>query len=113
MTLLYGGAFGRSSPADRRRNWAKVPEDTNVLITHGPPYGILDRSPGQEEHQGDPELLARCQELPDLRLVSFGHVHGAYGMEERDGVTYLNAALLGVDGEIEHRPVVLRMSSSR
>ncbi len=109
MTPLYGGAFGRSSPADCKRNWAKVPDDINVLICHGPPYGILDRSPGQQEHQGDPELLARCKELPDLRLVCFGHVHGGYGMEERDGVLYVNAALLGPGGGIEHEPVVLRM----
>jgi predicted phosphodiesterase len=109
MTPLYGGAFGRSSSADRRRHWAKVPEDTQVLITHGPPYGILDRSPGQQEHMGDPELLARCKELKDLRLHVFGHVHGAYGMAERDGVLYVNAALLGPDGGIEHEPVVLRI----
>jgi Icc-related predicted phosphoesterase len=89
-----------------------VPDDTNVLITHGPPYGILDRSPGQQEHMGDPELLARCKEMPDLRLVCFGHVHGGYGMAERDGVLYVNAALLGPEGGIENEPVVLSISPS-
>jgi len=109
LTPLYGSAFGRPSHSDRRRHWAKVPDDTHVLICHGPPYGILDRSPGQEEHMGDPELLARCHELPELRLVCFGHVHGAYGMEERDGVLYVNAALMGLGGELEHAPVVFRI----
>ena len=38
MTPLYGGAFGKSSATDRTRHWAKVPSDTHILITHGPPY---------------------------------------------------------------------------
>jgi Icc-related predicted phosphoesterase len=110
MTPLYGGAFGRSSPIDRQIHWARVPNDTNVLVVHGPPFGILDSIPGQADHVGDPELLARCQELPNLRLVCFGHVHAGHGMEERDGVLYVNAALMGIDGELAHSPVVLRMS---
>ena len=59
---------------------------------------------------GDPELLARCQELPELRLVCFGHIHGAYGTEERDGVLYVNAAMMGIGGLLEHAPVVLRIT---
>ena len=109
ITPLRGGAFGRSSPADRRRHWARVPDDTHMLISHGPPFGILDRSPGQDEPMGDPELLQRCRELPELRLVCFGHIHGAYGMEEREGVLYVNASLMGLEGELEHQPVALRL----
>lgn len=107
LTPLCGTAFGRSSPADRRRQWGRVPTETHVLICHGPPFGILDRPPGQDEHMGDPELLERCRELPNLRLVCFGHIHGAYGMEERDDVLYVNAALMGSEGDLEHRPIAL------
>lgn len=79
MTPLYGGAFGKSSTADRVRHWAGIPDDVDVLITHGPPQGVLDLSPGQREQMGDPELMARLKELPSLRLHCFGHVHGGYG----------------------------------
>ena len=58
---------------------------------------------------GDPELLVRCKQLSNLRLVCFGHVHGGYGMEERDSVLYVNAALMGPEGALDHSPVVLRM----
>ena len=109
MTPQYG-AFGKSSPADRVQHWARVPSDVNVLITHGPPHGILDRSPGQLEHAGDPELMARLRELPELRLHCFGHIHGGYGSVERDGVVFVNAALLGPFGDIDKAPVGLRMS---
>jgi hypothetical protein len=60
---LNGAAFGMSSAADRVRHWANVPDDTHILITHGPPFGILNLSPGQPERMGDPELLARVREL--------------------------------------------------
>lgn len=110
MTPLYGGAFGKSSPTDRKRHWAKIPDDTTVLVTHGPPYGILDRSPGQMERMGDPELRERIRELRSLRLHVFGHVHGAYGTAEVDGVTFANVALMGPLGDLAHNPVVMRMS---
>jgi Icc-related predicted phosphoesterase len=110
MTPLYGGAFGKSSPADRTRHWAGIPDDVDVLITHGPPHGVLDLSPGQVEPMGDRELMARVKELPSLRLHCFGHVHGGYGRLEEDGVLFVNAALLGNLGDINRTPMVLRMN---
>lgn len=110
MTPLYSGAFGNASAADRVRHWAKVPSDTNILITHGPPFGILDQSPGQSERMGDPELLTRVRELRSLRLHSFGHVHGGYGTMQENQVVFVNAALMGLLGDIDRAPVVLRMN---
>jgi Icc-related predicted phosphoesterase len=113
MTPLYGGAFGKSSPSDRVRHWAGIPDDVDVLITHGPPHGILDLSPGQAERAGDRELMARVNDLPSLRLHCFGHVHGGYGRLEKDDVVFVNAALMGLLGDIDQTPVALRMNSMR
>ena len=110
VTPLYGGAYGMSSPADRVKHWANVPEDTDVLITHGPPYGILDQAPHVLHHGGDPELLEAVQRLQP-RLHVFGHVHSAYGIQETGDTTFINCALLGGDGGIEHEPVRMRMLS--
>ena len=57
VTDIYGGAFGMSRAADRRSHWARIPEDIDILITHGPPLGILDAAPGSERHEGCPELM--------------------------------------------------------
>lgn len=112
VTPQSGGAFSMPSSADRARHWQLIPNDTNVLITHGPPLGVLDRSPGQQDHMGDPELLERINELPSLRLHCFGHVHGAHGSVEKDGVRFVNAALMGMHGNIARAPVTLRMRRS-
>lgn len=109
MTPLYGGAFGKSSSLERKQHWSKIDDDTHILITHGPPHGILDLSPGQTDRMGDPELLYRIKELRSLRLHVFGHVHGAYGLLEKGGVTFANVALMGHLGELVHEPLVMRM----
>lgn len=113
MTPLYGAAFGKSSPKDRERHWSRVPKNTHVLVTHGPPSGILDLSPDQVERMGDPELRNRVRALASLKLHVFGHVHGAHGLVEQDGVTFANVSLMGHLGDLVQGPTVLRMRSRR
>jgi predicted phosphohydrolase len=112
VTPLSGGAFGLSSPADRARLYAEIPEGVNILVTHGPPYGILDRSPGALHHTGCPQLLEAVTRLKP-RLHVFGHVHGAHGMVSIDDALFANAALLGPDGDLSASPIVLRMPRVR
>lgn len=103
VTPLYGGAFGLSSAADRAALYARIPDDVDVLVTHGPPYGILDG--GQ---RGDRELLNAIWRLrPKLHV--FGHIHGANGMASAGNTLFVNAALLGIGGGLEAPPVMLRM----
>lgn len=107
VTPGYGPAFGMTSPEKRACHWAKVPE-VDVLVTHGPARGILDRSPGQGQEIGDPELVAALQRIRPLLHV-FGHVHGAFGQMSIEGTLHVNCALLGMNGAIANRPVVLRI----
>ena len=84
-----------------------------MLVTHGPPFGILDVSPDQAERMGDPELRNRVRELPSLKLHAFGHIHGAHGAVEQDGVTFANVVLMGHLGDLVQAPTVLRMACRR
>jgi Icc-related predicted phosphoesterase len=57
--------------------WDQIPEDTDILITHGPPKGILDltyRRDNAVDVCGDSSLLKRVMKL-DLKLMCFGHIH--------------------------------------
>jgi Icc-related predicted phosphoesterase len=110
VTPLYGGAFGLSSAADRRRVYARIPEDTDVLITHGPPFGILDSSPDSGLHSGCRELFDAVMRLrPKLHV--FGHVHGGHGIFQTDQTTFVNAALLGIHGDLDKSPLVFQMTA--
>src|ERR1700722_2149613 len=72
VTPLYGGAFGRSSTADRRRLYANIPVGIDVLVTHGPPLGVLDSAP-DGRHAGCGKLLETVERVSP-RLHIFGHI---------------------------------------
>lgn len=75
--------------------WQNIPDDTQILITHGPSYDILDElvhldgSP-KGLFVGCVELSRRIKELKDLDLHLFGHIHSNYGQKHIDGVSYYN-----------------------
>lgn len=63
------------------RNYARIPEDTDILITHSPAYGILDFDDGI--NYGSEEILERLTALHQLKAHLFGHIHTQHGMDER------------------------------
>lgn len=74
-----------------REIWSRIPEGTNVLITHGPPAEVLDRCP-DDRRVGCPILRERILQVkPKLHL--FGHIHGGYGVEEIGPTRFGNVAL--------------------
>lgn len=83
----------------QRRNYANIPTDTDVLITHSPAYGILDRDnsiDGELINYGSEELLSQ---LPVLNLQAhlFGHIHRQHGILRKDGAIYSNGAIMNED----------------
>lgn len=71
--------------------WQLIPEDTDVLIVHGPPQGIRDVSYDREDHLqmcGCSALMKRCDNLKDsLKTVCFGHIHNMKGINTNQGVS--------------------------
>lgn len=74
---------------------ADIPQNTDILISHEPPLGILDRPKGQflKPYPCHAELTKRVQEVRP-RYHLFGHEHNAYGILKQDGTVFSNAALL-------------------
>lgn len=87
------------------RIWDTVDEDVDLLITHVPPFGLGDEIYG--EHVGSPSLRARLDELTQLRLHAFGHVHEARGSGPLPNGTgwWVNASFVGAD-EMPGNPLV-------
>jgi Icc-related predicted phosphoesterase len=94
---FYDWAFNLNRGQEIAEKWRLIPADTNILITHGPPHGILDGVPTQwgTENAGCEELRTRVLQiapLGELKLHVFGHIHGGYGTHEEFGVTFINAS---------------------
>lgn len=74
--------------------WRRIPDDTEILITHVPPFGILDTPPkSNKQNHGYAPLLARVSELSSLTHHIFGHVHASAGECKVNGVHFINAAI--------------------
>lgn len=88
-----------------RTKWELIPEGLDILMTHGPPMGILDEAP-YERHVGC-EDLRQVVEARRPRLHVFGHVHGGYGRVDKAGTIYLNASVCGESYRAVNQPVVI------
>ena len=86
--------------------WGKVPEDTDILVTHGPPHGILDVPGGSHLHVGD-ELLNTTLRKIKPKIHVFGHVHGSAGYVFQDGTHYINASVLNEQYMYMNQPMVI------
>lgn len=104
---FYNWAFNRRRGAAINKHWALVPPDTNLLITHGPAYGVLD-SIVNETNAGDAGLLQRIKTVKPAVHVC-GHIHEAYGKAKRDGTTFINASVLNEKYELVNKPVVFEL----
>lgn len=110
---FFNWAFNRDRGSDILRHWALIPEETNVLITHGPPFGTLDKSMnrGFNDHLGC-EDLATCISTRKIDIHVFGHIHGSYGVERKNGVTYVNASQMNEDYLSKNRPHLINYEPS-
>lgn len=76
------------------RHYANIPDDTDILITHTPPFGILDFD--DNINYGSEELLSRISVVRP-RLNLFGHIHARHGIKVFNGITFSNGAIMNAD----------------
>ena len=86
--------------------WSQIPDDTDILITHSPQYGILDRAQWTNELAGCKQLATAIARVkPKVHI--FGHIHEGYGMVERGGVVHVNASICTVRYEPINKPILI------
>ena len=104
---FYNWAFNLPRGEPLREIWSKIPDDVDLLITHGPPFGILDANLSGE-HVGCEDLLERVKKIkPKIHI--FGHIHEGYGQTEIDGTTFINASICDQDYVPGRKPIVINL----
>ncbi|MBD5201158.1 MAG: serine/threonine protein phosphatase [Bacteroidales bacterium] len=81
------------------RNYAQIPDDTDILITHSPAFGILDLDEsigGEKIHYGSEEILEKVMKIHP-RAHLFGHIHRRRGVTEQNGIIFSNGAIMNDD----------------
>lgn len=89
--------------------WKAIPDNTDVLITHSPPYGIFDYVERDKSHQGSPSLYVEVTSRIKPKLHVFGHIHGGYGIKVIENTTFINASNLNEDYECVNDPVMFEI----
>ncbi len=79
--------------------WDRIPLDTDILVTHGPPNGILDEV--YKYHTGHRnvgcEVLRKKVDQLNFLINTFGHIHEGYGKLELNNKLYLNSSFCDID----------------
>ena len=95
--LKRANAFSVDSDAVKSV-WDTIPDGIDVMVTHSPPYGVLDGA-YKAFRLGDPNLLrwynARLASSPHQlpKLHMFGHCHEDYGYARSHSTLFVNAAM--------------------
>jgi len=106
----FGDWAFMKSPGGLAEVYAAIPEGTDILVTHQPPYRHGDRfdhrgSPDME-HLGSTELLSAIGRIKP-RLVVCGHLHGGHGRFVYDGVLVHNVSVVNDDYQLVRPPTVI------
>lgn len=90
-----------------RARWAKIPDETDVLITHTPPFGVLDKN-SSGRSCGCITLRERVMQVQP-RLHCFGHIHASAGTAVEQGTIFVNAAVVGRTYKIARPPIEINL----
>ncbi len=78
---------------DLKKIWNTIPEDTDIVITHAPPFGINDHVQPGNRSQGCPALRDKIKEIKPKYHIC-GHIHEGYGIYQDEHTVYINASLM-------------------
>lgn len=114
----YTPTFGTGWAYNKARHhigklWEEIPDDTNILITHGPPKGVLDLSHisgSNFEAVGCKSLFNRVFELPQLKYHLFGHIHDEKnilnsGYRIYNDIVFINASMTDLNYTLINQPI--------
>lgn len=105
---FFDWAFNLPRGPGLAQRWALIPSDTDVLITHGPPLGVLDLC-ADGRRVGCEALAAELSSRLRPRLHVFGHIHEAYGVAETHATTFANASVCTLRYIASNQPLLFTL----
>jgi Icc-related predicted phosphoesterase len=84
--------------------WRMIPGNTDILITHGPPHGVLDHLPNGF-NCGCEVLFEEVTKYINPKIHAFGHIHNGYGIKEKNETIFINASNLDEEYRYRNKPI--------
>lgn len=120
-TFGYGWAFNLPRGRSLATRWNSIPDNLDILITHGPPFEVLDTvrrmddlmwpndrmlDLGIVEHVGCQDLKETVDQVKP-KVHVFGHIHGARGIKKTKNTLFLNASICNESYKPKNKPIVV------
>ncbi|KRX05198.1 hypothetical protein PPERSA_06832 [Pseudocohnilembus persalinus] len=97
-------------PKNAKEIWDKIPDKTDILITHGPPKEILDKCINQQ-NAGCPELKNQVLNRVKPLYHIFGHIHESYGQQIIENTTFINACTVNIAYRVQNKPIQFKLEN--
>lgn len=104
-------AFNLDRGEPIREKWRRIPESLDILITHGPPYGILDQDT-IDENVGCEALKEELSRIKP-KVHVFGHVHHSYGSLTWNEIQFVNASICDEEYKASNKAFLLEFAGKR
>ncbi|MEJ7913723.1 MAG: metallophosphatase domain-containing protein, partial [Chitinophagaceae bacterium] len=103
---FFNWAFNRKRGSGIRKHWDLIPQDADIILTHGPVYGLLDTV--KNRNTGCVDLLHTIETVQPKFHVC-GHIHEGYGKAKRSSTQLINASVLNELYELVNKPIVFEL----
>ena len=102
---FYNWAFNLPrNGKEMKARWDAIPDNADILITHGPPFGYLDIPGGQSIRVGC-EMLRHRVDMIKPKIHVFGHIHGSAGYYYNGYTHFINASILNEQYQYTNMPL--------
>jgi Icc-related predicted phosphoesterase len=104
---FYNWAFNLPRQGvELKEKWDNIPTNTDILVTHGPAYGYVDKVIGRTENLGCELLTERIKQVkPKIHVC--GHIHTGYGYTFDGDTHYINASVLNESYIYYNKPLTI------
>ena len=102
---FFDWAFNRFRGSDIERHWNKIPENIDILITHGPPAYLENLSKLKGGEDVGCEDLYKATKKINPKIHCFGHIHEGAGVFKDDKTTYINCSSLNENYKYTNAPI--------
>lgn len=111
--FFHNWAWNAHRGEEINAHWDLIPEDIDVLVTHGPPADILDVTMFSDgtprDRVGCYDLWNKILKLPKLKMHFFGHIHESYGYRYLNGIQFYNVAICDQFYKANNEPVLVEL----
>jgi Icc-related predicted phosphoesterase len=104
-SLPFGSWWFMAPESELEKLYADIPEDTEILVTHGGAFEILDKTV-RGDNTGSVALRDRINELPNLKYHVHGHIHENYGEQKENNVMHINCSVLNEAYKLKNNPII-------